>query len=249
MSDIIDFDIQLQRVFEHGDVQQHGKTSKQSSDNVTMTAYEYSKADQILYLGLSNGKLCYYKSKNIEQKSIFGKGKDPQREPIESVNGHKGEIRKIIYAQVNEGAREVLITASSDRTIKLWEPKPDKNSKSNPCFQTIVGHEGSILDMAYVPRVDQLITSSTDKTMRIWKIDTARELLAYPWFEINQKVQDFTSINQQLDVDVWINCLAVNDSSNEKSLGFYAGDSEGSLLWFNKGGNSLKREGCQFEFG
>jgi hypothetical protein len=42
-----------------------------------MTAYEYSKADQILYLGLSNGKLCYYKSKNIEQKSIFGKGKDP----------------------------------------------------------------------------------------------------------------------------------------------------------------------------
>lgn len=43
-----------------------------------MTAYEYAPAEQILYLGLSNGKLFYYKSKNIEQKSIFGKGKDPE---------------------------------------------------------------------------------------------------------------------------------------------------------------------------
>ena len=99
-----------------------------------MTAYVYSQKDQILYLGLSNGKLCYFKSKNIEQKSLFGKGKDPVIENIESINGHKGEIRKIICAEVNEGQKEVLITASSDRTIKLWEPKPDKNSKSNPCF-------------------------------------------------------------------------------------------------------------------
>ena len=65
----------------------------------------------------------------------------------------------------------MIITASADRTIKLWETK---STKSNPCFQTIVGHEGSILDMVYVQKVDQLITSSTDRTVRIWTIDKAR---------------------------------------------------------------------------
>jgi hypothetical protein len=32
-----------------------------------------------------------------------------------------------------------------------------------------------------------------------------------------------------MDVDVWINCLEINDT---EKLGVYAGDSEGSLLKF-----------------
>lgn len=69
---------------------------------------------------------------------------------IESPHSHKGEIRKIVYTKMNDGKLDVLITASADRTIKLWEPK---NLKSDPCFQTIVGHEGSILDMVYIDKV------------------------------------------------------------------------------------------------
>ena len=134
----------------------------------------------------------------------------------------------------------MIITASADRTIKLWETK---STKSNPCFQTIVGHEGSILDMVYVQKVDQLITSSTDRTVRIWTIDKARQLLLYPWFVVYQKIQDFTSINQTLDVDVWINCLEINDTER---LGVYAGDSEGSLLKFKAPKEWRKK--CEFEF-
>jgi len=65
----------------------------------------------------------------------------------------------------------VLITGSADRTIKLWEPK---NPKTNDPFQTIIGHEGSILDMVYISKVQLLVTSSTDKTMRVWRLDKAR---------------------------------------------------------------------------
>ena len=56
----------------------------------------------------------------------------------------------MIYTRMNEGKLDVLITASADRTIKLWEPK---NQKGDPCFQTIVGHKGSILDMVYISKV------------------------------------------------------------------------------------------------
>jgi len=134
-----------------------------------------------------------------------------------------------------------LITASADRTIKLWEPS---NVKSNPCFQTIVGHEGSILDMVYIEKVNQLITSSTDRTMRIWVIDQSRQLLYYPWFVINQRIQDFTSINLTQDMDVWINCIAVQD---EEKLFVHAGDSEGSILTFKASDDW--RQKCEFSLG
>ena len=106
--------------------------------------------EQLIFVGLSNGKLSYFKNKGIDGKSIFVKNKEPELINIVSKHSHKGEIRKIVYTKMNEGKLDVLITASADRTIKLWEPK---NLKSDPCFQTIIGHEGSILDMVYIDKV------------------------------------------------------------------------------------------------
>jgi len=202
----------------------------------------YHKKDQIIYVGLNNGKIYMYKAKSSENKSMVSKGKDPDITLLESPNAHKGEIRKMICTPINEEALEVLFTASADRTVKMWDPK---NVKGNACIQTISGHEGTILDMVYISKapVDQLITTSTDKTMRIWVIDKSRQLMQYPWFVIYQKITDFTSINQQLDVDVWINCLEVNET---EKLGIYAGDSEGSLLKFKAPKDW--RHKCEFEF-
>lgn len=74
--------------------------------------------------------------------------------------------------------------------------------------------------------------------------------MQYPWFVIHQKVTDFTSINQQLDVDTWINCLEVNETER---LGIYAGDSEGSLLKFKapndwRGSKKQGNQKVEFEF-
>jgi WD40 repeat protein len=46
---------------------------------------------------------------------------------------------------------DVVFTGSADRTVKLWDLK---NSKASPCIQTLAGHEGSILDMVYIDKVD-----------------------------------------------------------------------------------------------
>ena len=57
----------------------------------------------------------------------------------------------MICAKINEGELDVLITASADRTIKMWDPK---TVKGNPCIQTITGHAGTILDMVYIEKID-----------------------------------------------------------------------------------------------
>lgn len=122
---------------------------------------------------------------------------------------------------------DVLITGAADRTIKLWEPK---NLKSDPCFQTIIGSGGTIIDLRYVERSEILISSSTDKTLRIWRLDKARELLMYPWFVPLQIIKDFTSINPtSIDNTVWVTCL---DAQEGEKFKLFAGDSEGSMLTF-----------------
>jgi WD40 repeat protein len=115
----------------------------------------------------------------MDSKLLVYPGTKEQLDLVEltSPQAHKGMVRKMIYTQID--GLSVLITASADRTIKLWEPK---NNKTNKCFQTIIGHKGSILDMVYIEKVQLLVTSSTDRTMRIWRIDKARQLLMYPWF-------------------------------------------------------------------
>ena len=132
----------------------------------------------------------------------------------------------------------MLISGSADRTIKLWEPK---NTKSNKCFQTIIGHQGSILSMVYLPMIQTLISSSTDNTMKIWRIDQARQLLLYPWFIEYQKCNDLVSHKtskarfakgSSQDEEVWLTAFDYLVSSQ---IQLYACDSEGSLYVFESG--------------
>ena len=73
-------------------------------------------------------------------------------------------MKSLIYTRID--GLDILISGSADRTIKLWEPK---NTKSNPNFQTIIGHGGTVISMAYIAKVQLLVSSSTDRTMRIWR--------------------------------------------------------------------------------
>lgn len=67
----------------------------------------------------------------MESRCLVNKGKEHEQIELESPTAHKGDIRKLIYTKI-EGL-DVLISASADRTIKLWELEP-KNNKTNKCF-------------------------------------------------------------------------------------------------------------------
>ena len=70
-----------------------------------------------MFVGLSNGKIFYYKKKGIESRNLCASGKEHQQVTLESPMAHKGEVRKLIYTKI-EGL-DVLISGSADRTVKL----------------------------------------------------------------------------------------------------------------------------------
>lgn len=107
------------------------------------------------------------------------------------------------------------------------------------------GHEGTVLDIVYITKVDRMVSCSTDRTMRIWVLDATRRHMAHPGFVLYQKIQDFMSISRSLDMEalVWVNCIEINDTER---LGIYAGDSEGSLLKFKA--PKEWRTKCEFDF-
>lgn len=128
----------------------------------------------------------------------------------------------------NIEGQDLLITGSADRTIKMWDVA---QYKAEPCVQTIVGHQGSILSLKYLRTHKILVSSSSDRTVRMWCLDSGRTLFRYPWFQILQVTKDFSSamLEKQMDTTIWITSLDVTEGLEAYIL---AGDSEGSIIIF-----------------
>merc|ERR1719224_397753 len=73
--------------------------------------------------------------------------------------GHEGEISKVQFSP--NGAK--IITASSDRTCRLW------SVETGECLQVLEGHSDEIFSCAFNYEGDTIITGSKDNTCRIWK--------------------------------------------------------------------------------
>ena len=92
-------DFILQREFFHPEVQQKMKRKKTSENvkfilftkvtQVFLSCYAYAPKDQYLFIGLTNGKIYFWKKKNMEQKYIVDRGKEPELIEIETPHHHK----------------------------------------------------------------------------------------------------------------------------------------------------------------
>ncbi|EGD83549.1 hypothetical protein PTSG_12135 [Salpingoeca rosetta] len=61
----------------------------------------------------------------------------------------------------------VLVTASADRTIKLWRVEPKARFDKATCVSTLEGHRDSVYGVAALSS-GQLVSGSTDTTVMVW---------------------------------------------------------------------------------
>ena len=75
-----------------------------------------------------------------------------------------------VYSISIDGDR--IASGSMDKTCQVWSIPQKKK------LYTVV-HNGSVINVRFLPRGDQLVTSSSDKTVRIWKNGYLAKVLSH----------------------------------------------------------------------
>jgi len=104
--------------------------------------------------GSTDGELGLWDSENLTQ--------------IHKSKVHKTYITSILYIPT----RKVLVTASLDRTIKVFEVAQRKINTEN--CTTLTGHKSFIYGLCYLPDKNQFASVGQDPDIKIWNIDTLK---------------------------------------------------------------------------
>ena len=83
--------------------------------------------------------------------------------------GHDTAVNSAIYTIDGEK----IISASSDKTIKIW------NVRTGDCIKTLTGHSSSVNSVELAPNSQHIISASDDNTLKLWDIVSGRCLRTY----------------------------------------------------------------------
>lgn len=83
-----------------------------------------------------------------------------------TLEGHTSEVNHLLIT----ADRQILISASADKTIKLWD------LNTGDLLTTLTGHQSYINDLAISPDGQILASGGADKIIKLWNLNT-RELL------------------------------------------------------------------------
>ena len=107
---------------------------------------------------------------------------DGQFRPLAELKGHVGPITKVAFGPHGEQ----MLTASTDRTTRVWRLTQDLNLSINlrelgksklsvEESQRLVGHSKAVLDACFSPDGNYVLTGSADKTAKLWEIQNGAE--------------------------------------------------------------------------
>ena len=121
-------------------------TSGHGSPRSPLTCHVLSVKRQSLFAGRRDGLVVAWLDKQrTELRDHF-------------LEGHKGAITSIIVAE-ELGSSGLLMTASADRTLRIWDPWA---SDDRPCIQILTGHGGTVNCIR--EGRGRIVTASNDNT-------------------------------------------------------------------------------------
>jgi WD40 repeat protein len=82
------------------------------------------------------------------------------------LNAHRGKITAICH----EPQQTLIATASTDCTVKIWDPR---SSNSNPIL-TFQQHQKEVNDIAISPDGRWIASAGKEGYVKIWEIDTGK---------------------------------------------------------------------------
>jgi WD40 repeat protein len=85
---------------------------------------------------------------------------------IRTLEGHRGSVNAV--AVMPDG--RCAVSASNDRTLRLWD------LKSGQCLRTLEDHTGSVFTVAIMPDGRRALSSSSDNTLRFWDLESGQSL-------------------------------------------------------------------------
>ena len=82
---------------------------------------------------------------------------------------HSDSVRAVAFSRDGR----VAVSASDDKTLKLWEVASGRE------LRTFAGHKARVVACALSPDGQQLVSGSLDKTLKLWEAASGRELRTF----------------------------------------------------------------------
>lgn len=81
---------------------------------------------------------------------------------IKTLKGHKDFVW---FASFNPYGTNMVVSASNDKTIKIWD------ITNGECIKTLQGHKDIVRSALFSPDGNSILSASYDKTIKLWEIE------------------------------------------------------------------------------
>jgi len=123
-----------------------------------------------------------------------------------TLEAHDGGVKCLDVC--NDGSRKLLVTASTDETIKVWSWARMEEEGSLAPVATLKGHSDAVNCLVIIGR--RLFTGSGDETIKVWDLDR------------------LVCTNTLESASLWVNCMTWDPDQNR----LYTGAGDGTIkVW------------------